>query len=228
MQLMAGGSSELVSKPYVVVVTGGAGAGKSTAAHHFERLGAVIIDADEIAREVLEEPQVRDGLLAEFGPTILDASGGVDRALLAEAAFRGTQSVARLNRVTHPRIEEVVLARLAALEDDPAVKVVVLDVPILGGAPMVAARADAVVAIEAPVSARVARLVHRGIPEPDARRRIALQLTDTERRVQATAVVVNDGDAVAYEERLDRVWDYVTEARQARSARRETEGGARA
>ena len=196
-----------------MAVTGGAGAGKSTAARYFERLGAAVIDADEVARDVLEQPAVRDELVAAFGDRIVDEAGGVDRARLAGVAFRGAQSVARLNAATHPAITAAILERLERAAEDGSVDVVIIEVALLEAVPVLADRCDEVIAIEAPMGARVARLVERGIAEPDARRRIALQPADADRRRRATAIVVNDADEITFEERLDRVWRHVAEER---------------
>jgi dephospho-CoA kinase len=215
-----------MSRPFVIAVTGGAGAGKSMASRHFERLGATVIDSDLVGREVLDEPDTLGALVRAFGPAILDERGAVDRARLADAAFKGTQSLARLDSATHPRIAEIILGRLDDLAASGEGRVVVIEIPILESVPELAARSDEIVAIEAPTGARVARLIQRGIPEPDARRRIALQLEDAERRCLATVVVVNDADENTYKERLDRVWEYVTKARKASDATAQAEGGA--
>jgi dephospho-CoA kinase len=214
-----------MSRPYVIAVTGGAGAGKSTASRHFERLGAIVIESDAVAREVLEEPDTRAALVQAFGVGLMDDHGAIDRARLAEAAFKGTQTVARLNAIMHPRISEVILQRLQALAGDA--EVVVIEVPLLESTPEILERCDQVIAIEAPMGARLQRLVGRGIPEPDARRRLALQLSDAQRRAFATAVVVNDSDVTSYGERLDRVWEHMQAARRDRATRAQAEGGAR-
>jgi dephospho-CoA kinase len=201
-----------MSRPYVIVITGGAGAGKSTAARRFQRHGALLIDSDEVSRQVLEDPATREDLVRAFGPSILDAAGGVDRERLADAAFKGTNTVARLNAATHPRIVAEVLARLQGLAAGPAQPVVVLEIPLIEAVPDLTAMADEVLAVEAPLTARVGRLVARGIPEPDARRRIGLQLADPERRRYATAVVVNDSTPDVFEDRLDRAWAHLSAA----------------
>jgi dephospho-CoA kinase len=213
--------------PYVIAITGGAGAGKTTASRHFGRLGATVIESDAVARDVLEEPETREALLQAFGTGLLDDHGSIDRALLAEAAFKGTQSVARLNAATHPRISAVIMGRLDDLGSDEAMPMVVVEVPLLDAVPDLRERCDQIVAVEAPIGARVQRLVDRGIPEPDARRRIGLQLTDVQRRRFATAVVVNDSDIVSYEDRLDRVWEHLCASRRAAQKSAGTEGGAR-
>ncbi len=201
-------------RPFVIVVTGGAGAGKSTATEHFASLGARVIDADSVAREVLEEPEIRRSLADAFGPGVLEDDGQVDRARLADLAFRGTQSVARLNAITHPRIGEILEERLDQDASNGA-EVVVMDIPLLEEAPALRNRADVVLVIEAPQTARVARLVARGITERDAKRRIALQPADPERRRHAGAIVVNDGDEASFLERLDQVWAHFEVARAA-------------
>jgi dephospho-CoA kinase len=197
-----------VQHPLVIAVTGGAGAGKSTAARRFAALGAVVIDADEAAREVLGSPAVREHLVDAFGARVLGVDGDVDRANLADAAFAGPQSAARLDAIMHPPIAELIGRKLDARLGEGDDEVIVIDVPLLGAVPAIAARCGVVLAIEAPQSARVDRLVGRGLTEADALRRIALQPTDAQRREFASAVVVNDADESRFEERLDSVWEH--------------------
>ena len=169
-----------------------------------------MLDADQIAGEVLGREEIVRRLVDAFDGDIVGPDGFIDRAALADAAFRGSTTAARLNGVVHPEVEKALLERLKELEDaaDPP-GVVVLDIPLLDAVPEVAARASAVVAIEAPVDARVARLVARGMAEDDMRRRIAVQPTDAERRRGAAAVVINDADEFMFTLRLDEVWDHL-------------------
>lgn len=193
----------------VIALTGGAGAGKSTAARYFEGLGAAVVDLDDLGREVLEEPDVRDQLAEAYGVGILDHEGLIDRARLAEAAFVGPHSANRLDEITHPRILRRLHAELDEITADGIEDVVVVEIPLLNRVPSEIDRSDAVVAIEAPVAVRVERLVRRGLTEADARRRIAVQATDEERRALATAVVVNDADEATFQGRLGVVWSHL-------------------
>jgi dephospho-CoA kinase len=193
---------------HVVVVTGGIGAGKSEAARFFAARGAVVLDADAIAKRlVLHDDAIRENLLAAFGPRILRSSGAVCTTALADAAFADRESAERLDSIVHPAVERALAAELAELRaapESPAVAVV--EVPLLAEAPCIAALADAVLAIEAPADVRVARAAGRGMTEDDARRRAALQASDEARRALATTAVVNDGSLEDFRKQLDDFW----------------------
>jgi dephospho-CoA kinase len=185
-------------------VTGGIGSGKSSAARRFGQLGALVIDADEVAREVVEPGT--DGLAAvaaEFGPQVLDGQGRLDRAALARIVFADEDARARLNAILHPRIRARVAERIAAA---PPGTVVVQDVPLLvetGQAPSY----DLVVVVETPVELRLERLARdRGMPAEEARSRMATQATDEQRRAVAGVVIVNDGTLDDLRAKVDEIW----------------------
>jgi dephospho-CoA kinase len=192
----------------MVGLTGGIGSGKSTVAALLEARGAIVLDADAIAREVVEPGSPALAALVErFGPDILDESGRLDRAALAAKAFVTDQDRADLEAITHPAIGAEFLRRLA---DCPADAVVVHDVPLLAESKKKAAGRlpdyDAVIVVEAPLEVRLARLAARGVDRDDARRRIAQQATDEERRALATWIVDNSGDRAALAEQVDGIW----------------------
>ena len=145
----------------VVVITGGIGAGKSTAAEFFRGLGAVVVDLDVVAAEVLRKGSATLGRVsAEFGPEVLFADGSLDRDALARAAFASPGAVGRLNAIVHPAIAREIgpaISDLRLLPDSP--DVVVIEVPLLAEAPVFAELADDVIAIVAPEEVRVARAV---------------------------------------------------------------------
>jgi dephospho-CoA kinase len=185
-------------------LTGGIGSGKSSAARRFAELGALVIDADLVAREVVEPGT--DGLaavVAEFGPEVLDAGGRLDRPALARIVFADEAARGRLNAILHPRIRARVAERIAAA---PPGTVVVQDVPLLAETGQAAAF-DLVVVVEAPVELRVQRLARdRGMPAEEARARIASQATDEQRRAIADVLVVNDGTPEDLRARVDEIW----------------------
>jgi len=192
----------------VAVITGGIGAGKSTAARYLAEKGAVVIDSDEVALSLLV-PGSR--LLAkvadEFGPDVLLADGSLDRAALARAAFAAPGRASRLNALVHPAVSEALelrLAELRALPEAPAA--VVVEVPLLAEAPQIASLADVVVAIVAPQQVRVGRAAERGMTEADAKRRAAAQASDAERASLADEVVINDGSLERFLSEVDRIW----------------------
>ena len=204
--------------PFVIAVTGGAGAGKTTAAGFFAaRGGVVVLAADDYARRFLEDPAVVDGLVRSFGAGILDEAGAIDRKALADIAFASAGALARLDAVMHPSIVRAMIADLDALvaaESPP--QFAVLDVPLLASVPAVLSRCDAVVALEAPVDVRVRRLESRGLTPADSLRRITLQPSDADRRALATDVVVNDGSSEDLAARLGPLWDDLAERAAAR------------
>jgi dephospho-CoA kinase len=187
----------------MVGLTGGIGSGKSTVAGILARRGAVVVDADAIAREVVEPgtPALAQ-LVEQFGASILQADGSLDRPALAAVAFVDDEHRKQLEAITHPAIGEEFLRRVA---DAPAAAVVIHDVPLLVESKRGFEYA-AVVVVEAPLETRLDRLEERGVRRDDARRRIDLQATDEERRKVATWVVDNAGDLAALERKVAEIW----------------------
>jgi dephospho-CoA kinase len=187
-----------------VGLTGGIGAGKSTVATRLAEHGAVVIDADAIAREVVEPGT--DGLAAlveEFGSDILAEDGALDRPALAAKAFSDEESRQRLNSILHPRIATRTGELAAAAAPDA---IVVHDVPLLVEARS-AAGFHLVIVVDAPVETRVRRLVQvRGMDEADARARIAAQADDAQRRAAADVWLDNGGTPDLVLAEVDRLW----------------------
>jgi dephospho-CoA kinase len=186
-----------------VGLTGGAGAGKSTVAARLRELGAVVIDADALAREVLEPDS--DGLaevVKAFGEGVLHTDGSLDRAAVAAVVFADPERRRELEEITHPRIAARTSELLAAA---PADAVVVHDVPLLVEKAMASAY-DVVVVVDAPEEQRVRRLVRRGLPEEDARARIAAQATRAERKAVADVWLENDGSVADLVAAVDVLW----------------------
>ena len=157
----------------VVVITGGIGAGKSTAAEFLREKGAVVISADRVAEQVMSKGSpTLARVVEEFGPGILTADGSLDRAALARAAFGSAERTRVLNEIVHPAVAREIgpsIADLRLLPEPP--EVVILEVPLLAEAPVFAELADVVLAIVAPEQTRVARAVGAGFEEEDARNR---------------------------------------------------------
>jgi dephospho-CoA kinase len=206
-----------------VALTGGIGSGKSTVADLLVRHGAVLVDADRIAREVVEPGQPALAALVErFGDTILDAGGGLDRARLAELAFADDQARADLEGITHPAINEEFGRRM---REAPADAIVVCDVPLLAESTQARARGyDQVIVVEAPRDVRLERLAARGVERADAERRMAAQASDDERRAMATWVIDNGDGFDALERQVDDVWRQLEERRDAAAERAEPAG----
>ena len=191
-----------------IAVTGGIGSGKSAVSARLAARGAVVVDADRIAREVVEPgtPGLA-AVVAEFGDGVLAADGSLDRAAMARIVFADPERRAALEAIVHPLVAD----RSAQLiEAAPVDAVVVYDVPLLAES-LSTTRSeghgfDQVVAVTAPVETRVSRLVARGLAEDDARARIAAQASDAERAAIADHVVDNSGDLASLETAVDDLW----------------------
>ncbi|CAM3059295.1 dephospho-CoA kinase, long form [Skermania piniformis] len=187
-----------------VGLTGGMGAGKSTASTALADLGATIVDSDRIAREVVAPGTPGLAALVEaFGPEILAGDGSLDRAALAGRAFRDDESRATLNAITHPRVGERTAELLAAAAPDA---IVVQDIPLLVENQL-APLFHLVIVVGADESTRVHRLVtHRGVDEADARSRIATQATDEQRRAVADVWLDNSGPPGSLSPVITALW----------------------
>jgi dephospho-CoA kinase len=189
----------------LVGLTGGIGAGKSTVSDLLARKGAVIVDADEVARAVVEPGTATLATIVErFGPDVLGPDGRLDRVALARVAFTDEESRQALEGITHPAIGKEFLRRVA---DAPQDRIVVLDVPLLVESEQGRSRPyEAVIVVEAPLEVRLARLEARGVDRADAGRRMAAQAGEEERRAVATYVIDNSGDFPELERQVDEVW----------------------
>ena len=176
----------------MVGLTGGIGAGKSTVTAVLAEAGAVIVDADLIAREVVEPGTPGLAMLvAEFGEQILGADGSLDRAALAAIAFVDADRTAALNAITHPLIGQRTAELFGAAPSDA---IVVHDMPLLVEGQM-APGYNLVIVVDTPAEIRLQRLVvQRGMPEDDARARMSRQATDAQRRAVADVLIDNSGE----------------------------------
>ncbi|MET9699697.1 dephospho-CoA kinase [Streptomyces sp. NPDC006529] len=199
-----------------VGLTGGIGAGKSAVSRLLAGYGAVIVDADRIAREVVEPGT--PGLAAVvdvFGESVLSPDGTLDRPKLGSIVFADRERLATLNSIVHP----LVGARSAELEAAAGPDAIVVhDVPLLtenGLAPLY----DLVVVVDAAPETRLARLTSlRGMAEDEARARMAAQATREQRLAVATLVIDNDGPLAALEPQVREVWKELTARAAARRA----------
>ncbi|NDU77393.1 dephospho-CoA kinase [Actinomadura sp. DSM 109109] len=188
-----------------VGLTGGIGSGKSEVARRLREHGAVVIDADRIAREVVEPgtPGLA-AVAAEFGDDVLLPSGALDREKVGRIVFADADRLAALNAIVHPLVGE----RMQELMDSaPADAVVVYDVPLLVENGL-AGMYDEVVVVDAPEETQLDRLVaRRGMTEEDARARMAAQASRAERRAVATHVIDNSGGLADLTARVDALWE---------------------
>ncbi|ADB75802.1 dephospho-CoA kinase [Geodermatophilus obscurus] len=184
-------------------LTGGIGSGKSTVAGLLAARGARIVDADRIAREVVEPgtPGL-EAVVAAFGQEVLTPEGALDRPALAAVVFADPDARRRLDGIVHPLVRARATELVAAAPPDA---VVVQDVPLLVETGQ-AGSYDLVLVVEADLDTRVRRLVGRGLAEDDARARIAAQASDEQRRAVADVVLDNSGSVEDLEAQVDRFW----------------------
>lgn len=190
----------------LVALTGNIASGKTEVARRLASLGATVIDADVLAREVVQagQPAWYD-ILARWGEGILDADRQIDRAALRRLVFADPAARRALEEITHPRIE----ARRRALIDEArhrGDRIVVSDIPLLFEAGM-EGRFDRVILVDAPEATRLERLVRRrGLSEADAQRMIDAQMPAAQKRERADYVIDNTGTLEELHARVDEVW----------------------
>jgi dephospho-CoA kinase len=190
----------------LIGLTGGIGSGKSTVSSLLAERGAVIIDADAIARELQAPGAPLLSVLAEaFGDNIIDSAGALDRAALAAIVFADADALKNLNKIIHPAIAAEMDRRMK--EQRNTNNVVVLDIPLLAENPRKGL--CGVIVVDVPVDLAVQRLVQfRNMDEADARARIAKQATREERIKIADRVVDNSGDMNSLAVQVDEVWSW--------------------
>ena len=187
----------------IVGLTGGIGAGKTTVADLLARRGAFVVQADEVAREVVARGSTGlDQLVAAFGGEILSADGSLNRQRLADLAFADEQQRNRLNSITHPLITARTVELFASA---PPAAILVHDVALLTELGL-AGGYDRVIVVDCPDEIRVARLLDRGLTEADARARIAAQASREQRLAVADIVIDNSGDEIDLEQQVELAW----------------------
>ena len=193
-------------------LTGGIGSGKTAVADMVVERGAWLIDADIVAREVVEPGGPAYAPLVErFGAVILDADGLIDRQALADVAFADKESLSALNDITHPAIGIEMIERQRALEETDSI--VVLAIPLLRQIHRETMTIDRVVVIDCPVAVAVDRLISfRGFPEEDAMARIAAQISREERTAEADYVLLNDAGLEQLASKVESLWGWIQDA----------------
>ena len=207
-----------------VAVTGGIGSGKSTVSGVLRDSGAVVVDSDQLARQVVAAGTPGLAAIVEaFGPGVLDSDGGLDRPALAAVVFADPAARAVLEGITHPRVRAAFAEQLRLAPRDA---VVVNDSPLLTTRP-VAAGFQLVVGVHADAESRVERLLVRGLAENDARARIAAQLSDDKRAPLCDVVLSNQGGRQELVSAVAELWSnrLVPFEENVRLARRAPRGG---
>lgn len=193
----------------LVAVTGGIASGKSAVSARLAELGAVVVDADRLAREVVEPGRPALGRIAEvFGPEVIAADGSLDRAALGAIVFPDPERRLALNAITHPAIEarsHELFAEAGAADPDA---IVVYDVPLLADGGGRACEFDVIVVVHADVETRLGRLVElRGMNREEALHRINSQASDAERLAIADVVIDANGTLDETLRQVDALWE---------------------
>jgi dephospho-CoA kinase len=187
----------------VIALTGGIGAGKSTVAQYFSELGAVVVDADQLARIAIERgSEGFDEVIATFGETII-TNGDIDRKALAAIIFNDAQAKADLEAIVHPRVQK--LFTQAVVESDPSVPMI-YEIPLLVETDA-ASKFDFVITVEADEDLRISRLLSRGMFISDIKARLANQAPSQARIDQADAVIRNNGDEDQLLRQVENLWE---------------------
>ncbi len=187
----------------IVGLTGGIGAGKSTVANMFAQLGALVVDADQLARQAIEPGSIGfDEVVAEFSFKVVK-NGDIDRQKLGSIVFKDSEKRKNLEAIIHPKVQEMLAEKINRL--DPG-DILVYEIPLLvetGAAP----KFDYIITVEADIENRLDRLFERGMDEDEAERRIAAQASQTEREAIANRVIINDGDRADLFAECARIWE---------------------
>ena len=192
----------------LIGLTGDIAAGKSTVSQMLEEKGAVIVDADRIAREVVEPgtPALR-AIAERFGPSVIRPDGTLDRAALAAMVFADDVALKDLNAITHPAIAAEVARRVA--EHAGSDRVVVFDIALMRDKQQYGV--ELMVLVTAPEEERVRRMIgERGATEADARARIAAQAYLADRARHADVVIDNSGTRDDLARQVDALWERLT------------------
>lgn len=192
----------------LVALTGGIASGKSTVARRLQEHGAVIVDADQVARQVVEPGEPALARIAEeFGPGVIAADGSLDRAALGAIVFNDPEGRQKLNAITHPAVLERSRDLFAAAAEADPDAIVVYDIPLLVEAGRVD-EFDLRVVVHAATETRVRRMVElRGMTREEALHRINSQATDTDRFAIADVVIDADGTLEQTLEQTDALWE---------------------
>ena len=188
-----------------VALTGGIGSGKSVAGDFFEDLGAVVVDADQLSRDVIERgTEGFNEIVATFGDEIL-TNGVLDRSKLGQVVFSDPNARNKLEEIIHPRVAE---AFEEIVNDSPGDSVIIYQIPILVETKG-ADRFDYIITVEASLENRIARLKSRGLKGYEIDARLKVQASDAERAEIANTVFKNDGDLDSLLRQVENIYEDV-------------------
>jgi dephospho-CoA kinase len=189
---------------FVLGVTGGTGAGKSSVARLLEERGARVLDADRIVRELYRGGDLARRIEARFGPGVTTADGSVDRAALGRIVFAAADERKALEAMVHPAVRERVMSSLASWREEGFEGLVVIDAALLVEA-LAPYPLDALLVVTAPEEVRIARLEAQGVTPARARERMSAQFSDAEKLRRADYRIENDGSPEELEEAVARL-----------------------
>ena len=189
----------------VVGLTGGIGAGKSTVAQYFAELGAIVIDADQLARMAIERGT--DGfaeVMMRFGDEVI-VNGDIDRKKLGEIIFSDSSARKDLEAIIHPKVQALFAQAVADLNPED---ILIYEIPLLveTGA---AEKFDYIITVESDLELRKARLLKKGLYISQIEKRMAAQATEQERAAVADSIIRNDGDEDSLLRQVENLWEGV-------------------
>jgi len=187
----------------IVALTGGIGSGKSTIGQIFENLGAIVIDSDQLARDVVERGTTGfDQIVAAFGDEVLK-NGNLDRAALAEVIFKDPTKRTQLEQITHPLIRKAFAEIVESAQSD---SIIINQIPLLVESNH-NYKFDHVITVSATEEVRIQRLLTRGMNLMQIKQRIGAQSTDTQREAISDTVIANDKDHSRLLSEVEKVWE---------------------
>jgi dephospho-CoA kinase len=188
-------------------LTGGIASGKSTIAKMLVERGALLVDADQVAREVvLPGESALEAIASTFGQAVLAADGSLDRKALGEIVFQDKASLAKLEAITHPAIRQRMQQRIHTYEEQFPERLVVADIPLLYETEQEHLY-DGIMVVYVPAEVQQARLMERNhLTEEEARRRVALQMDIEQKREKADWVIDNSGTLAETERQIEQFW----------------------
>jgi dephospho-CoA kinase len=198
---------KIAEKP-VIGILGGIGSGKSAVAAEFEKLGCKVIDADRIARELLDELPVRKKVEGLFGQAVLDSSGKIDRKKLAEAAFADEQTLRALNRIIHPSVLKRTWELIEKFDKQNQVKAIVLDMPLLIEVGW-HKRCDKLIFVNCEKKLRLQRAKKLGFDKNQVKIRENFQISLDKKAKLADNTIENNSDFSAIAKQVTDIFSYI-------------------
>ena len=187
----------------VVALTGGIGSGKSTVGQIFAQLGAIVIDSDQLARDVIERGSIGfNEVVAKFGDEILK-NGEIDRQILASLIFKDPAKRSELEQITHPLIRRAFAKMVSSASPD---SIVINQIPLLVESSH-DYKFDHIITVSASESIRSERLIKRGLTNDQIKQRMGAQATDQMREAIADSVIVNEKNEQELTDQVEKIWE---------------------